>query len=456
MSSHNRQKITDPIEADRAQKRPLAASRTSSGRSTAIERYPAVPVRCHLIADRYPLLDSEFSALISSVSSADLLDQQDPDSDARVLLLLPIDEAAPGNDTYSDNRLLEKFSAIRQAAALKRVPLVLIGDNPASLRRVGYPANTLATITNSPDGARALRRLMRNFGQRKHQRIWVVDEAGSSLSDLFECHGFDVQQVDQVVGIDSVDEGVTSRNAAEHILLISCGARCFSDCEKFPPHFESALQSNDLLSMTVILDDMSADMKPLWEERGANTLMLSELNEFALVEEITKKLYMQHQVAILHQDTMRNPSSGMYNKTYLDDCGRRLHSMAGRGSLFFAVAVVQFRNNEISCSELDTDALQQVNAYIGQYLRQHDVVAQRFPGELVFLITSSTPPGLQAFLQRLSDYLQEFITEYLHCDVDLAIGATAENGVSFDAMLHRATMAALQCQLPGSRIVLTL
>ena len=456
MSSYSRQKHTGSAEPLESQQHQSGSLQINSGRLNAIERYPAAPVRCHLIADSYPALHPEFSPLISSVSSVDVFDDETLAIGAKTLLVLPVDDSVGNHRDDSTTKLLEELCVARQVTGSAQLPVVLVCSNPTSLRRMGCPANTLATITNSADGAYRLRRLMRQFGQRQHQRIWIIGDKDTTLGDLFDCHGFDARRADQIKDIDSIDAGVTSRHAAEHILLVSCGPRCFSDHDNCPPHFVSALQGNDLLSMSVILDETSIDMKPAWEERGATTMMLSQINEQTLIEQITQKLYIQHQVAILHHDAVRNPNSGMYNKSYLDDCGRRLHGMASRGSLFFAVAVVQLRSKENGHGEPDSDALSQVSKYISQHLREHDVVAQRFPGELVFLITNSTPPGLQSFLQRLSDNLQEFLTDHLQRDIDLAIGATAENGVSFDAMLHRATMAALQCKIPGSRIVLTL
>ncbi len=456
MSTNQRQNPAEPLEVRSELQQPADALRMKSGRLNAMERYSATPVRCHLIADSYPALNPEFSSLISAAGSIDVFDAKVLDSSATTILVLPVGENDLNPSENSANRVLEKYNRARQATASLQVPLVLVCDNPTSLRRMGYPANTLAAITNSPDGACRLRRIINQFGQRRHQRIWIVGDDGASLSGLFSCHGFDTRQIDCVTEIESVDVGVTSRNSAEHILLLSCGPKCYSDYENFPPHFVSALQSNDLLSMNVVLDETSADMKPAWEERGAATMMLSDVDQQALIDQTSRKLYLQHQIAILHHDAVRNSVTGIYNRTYLDDCGRRLHSMASRGSLFFAVAVIQFRSNEAGQIDFDGNVLSRVSSYISQHLREHDVVAQRFPGELVFLITNSTPPALHSFLQRLSDHLHEALSETLQLDVDLAIGATAENGVSFDAMLHRATMAALQCKIPGSRILLTL
>ena len=106
--------------------------------------------------------------------------------------------------------------------------------------------------------------------------------------------------------------------------------------------------------------------------------------------------------------------------------------------------------------ELESRALAKIDKHIKKHLRQHDIVAQRFPGELVLLITSSAQLELASLLQRLSEEIQMFVAEELDRKIELAVGATAENGVNFDAMLHRATMAALQCKLPGSGVIVML
>jgi len=63
---------------------------------------------------------------------------------------------------------------------------------------------------------------------------------------------------------------------------------------------------------------------------------------------------------------------------------------------------------------------------------------------------------LSAVLERLSLDLQGYLESSLRQNLEIAVGATNENGVSFDAMIHRATMAALQCHMPGARAIVIL
>ena len=84
------------------------------------------------------------------------------------------------------------------------------------------------------------------------------------------------------------------------------------------------------------------------------------------------------------------------------------------------------------------------------------MVAQRFSGELVCLLTSVGNLTLSAVLERLSSDLQDHVAGVSRLNIRVAVGATNENGVSFDAMIHRATMAALQCHMPGTGEIVVL
>lgn len=425
--------------------------RFSSTNMSAIERYPATPVRCHLIADRHPTLHSSFNTLIDATSSdIDFLQNRAVDL-ASIFLLVPVSD-----DVFARQDVLKDLRLTQASAKNEHLPIVVITEGNSGSRHVGFPPNVVATIPNSPDGAKALRKVIKRFAQRRHQRLWLVGDNGTYLENIFTCLGFDVRSVQHPFQVVGINECMNTRNGAEHIMFASCGPRCYSDYDNFPANIESALDGNDLLSMSVILDEVSMELKAGWESRGASTFILNDIVEEDLVKRATDVLYMQHQIAMLHQDVIRDPESGIYNKTYLDDCGRRLHSMARRGDLFFAVAVVQFRMKSATVDNLEAKALAMIGQYIKAHLREHDIVAQRFPGELVFLITSSAQLELASFLQRLSDEIQDYIDESLDRKPELAIGATAENGINFDAMLHRATIAALQCKMPGSGLIVML
>ena len=451
MPSINRQKSADHDESHDQRDMPSAQLISGSGAMSGIERYPATPVRCHVIAERHPVLDSSFNTLIDAASSDVEFLQNRATDQTCVFLLLPV-----ADDIFSRQDVLKNLRLTQTSEKNEHKPIVLVTNGPSHTRHVNLPPNVVAVITNDADGSKALRRLIKRFAQRRHQRIWLVGDNGSYLANIFSCLGFDVQSVQHPYQILGVDENMNTRNGAEHIMFASCGPRSFADYDNFPATIESALQSNDLLSMSVILDEVSVELKAGWESRGASTLIFNDIIEQDLINRATDALYMQHQLAMLHQDVIRDPASGIYNKTYLDDCGRRLHSMASRGDVFFAVAVFQFRMKSAISDELESRALAKIDKHIKKHLRQHDIVAQRFPGELVLLITSSAQLELASLLQRLSEEIQMFVAEELDRKIELAVGATAENGVNFDAMLHRATIAALQCKLPGSGVIVML
>lgn len=451
MPSNSSQKLADYDDTHDQRDMPSEHLCSGSAAMSAIERYPATPIRCHLIADKHPTLHSSFNTLIEAISSDVEFLQNNAADLASTFLLIPVSD-----DSFARQDVLKNLRLTQSSAKNEHLPIVVITDGLPGTRHVGFPPNVVATIPNSPEGAKALRQLIKRFAQRRHQRLWLVGDNGTYLENIFTCLGFDVRSVQHPYQIVGVDECMSNRNGAEHIMFASCGPRCYGDYDNFPANIESALKGNDLFSMSVILDEVSMELKAGWESRGATTFLLNDLAEEDLVKRATDTLHMQHQIAMLHQDVIRDPESGIYNKTYLDDCGRRLHSMASRGDVFFAVVVMQFRMKSAITDKLEAKALAMIDQHIKSHLREHDIVAQRFPGELVFLITSSAQLELASFLQRLSDEIQNYVAEELDRKLELAIGATAENGVNFDAMLHRATMAALQCKMPGSGIIVML
>jgi len=94
--------------------------------------------------------------------------------------------------------------------------------------------------------------------------------------------------------------------------------------------------------------------------------------------------------------------------------------MASRGNLFFAVVVIQFRVRNSLSEGIDTDLVRDLNVFIQQRLREYDVVAQRFSGELVCLLTSVGNLTLSAVLDRLSCDLQNYLESSIRQDLDVA------------------------------------
>jgi len=356
MPSINSQKLAEHDDSHDQRNMPSERLRSSSAAMSAIERYPATPVRCHLIADKHPALNSSFNTLIDAISSdVDFLQNNATDL-ASTFLLIPVSD-----DAFARQNVFKNLRLTQASAKNEHLPIVVITDGPPGTRHVGFPPNVVATIPNNADGAKALRQSIKRFAQRRHQRLWLVGDNGTYLENIFTCLGFDVRSVQHPYQIVGVDECMSTRNGAEHILFASCGPRCYADYENFPAKIETALKGNDLFSMSVILDEVSVDLKAGWESRGVSTFLLNDIVEEDLVKRATDALYMQHQIAMLHQDVIRDPESGIYNKNYLDDCGRRLHSMASRGDVFFAVAVVQFRMKNAITDKLEAKALAMIH-----------------------------------------------------------------------------------------------
>ena len=445
------QKIIDVDTDQEFPRQSVAATGVENTRNTGYTPVLApVDVRCHLVSNKTSLLFEGFSELIRSASS-DWNYISTSDDTALQLKLIPHDLVADENeDSWSD------LHKIRLKAADESVLTVIVSSNPAAARRIEFPPNVLQVIGNDIEGVAALRRLIRRIEQRRLQKLWLVGDENPYLAQLFSSLGYPVQSVDKLHQITGLDECVTLRNCSCHVILVSCGRKSYVDYDTCPGVIKAALNTNDLFSMHVIIDEAGLDLKSQWEHRGVSITELKHLRERELVDSVSSKLHMQHQLSLLHSDVIRHPSTGIYNKTYLDDCGRRLHAMASRGNLFFAVVVIQFRVRNSLSEGIDTDLVRDLNVFIQERLREYDVVAQRFSGELVCLLTSVGNLTLSTVLDRLSCDLQNYLESSVRQDLDVAVGATNENGVSFDSMIHRATMAALQCHMPGAGAVVVL
>jgi len=451
MPRTNHQKIID-VDSDRefpqqSVKRADSENKRVTGQAKGLA---PIDVRCHLVSDKTSLLFDGFSDLIRSASN-DWGFNTSNDGGALQLRLIPHDMVEDdGLDSWAD------LHGIRLRAADESILTVVVSNNPAAARRIEFPPNVLKVIGNDDEGVASLRRLIRRIEQRRHQKLWLVGDENPYLAELFTNLGFPVQSVDKLHQITGLDECVTLRNCSCHVILVSCGRKSYVDYDTCPSVIKAALNTNDLFSMHVIIDDAGIDLKSQWEDRGVSITELKNLKERELVDSVSSALHVQHQLALLHNDVIRSPSTGIYNKTYLDDCGRRLHAMASRGNLFFAVVVVQFRLSDSLSEGIDSELISVINTFVQTRLREYDVVAQRFSGELVCLLTSVGNLTLSAVLDRLSNDLQKYLEHATKQNVRVAVGATNENGVSFDAMIHRATMAALQCNMPGAGAIVVL
>lgn len=412
-------------------------------RATAAQRYCAAETQCFCLADSNVELHVDIQARVKSVTNS-VECRSSCDAGVLELGLIPV---GLGNG---------QSEMLISAASSQALPVVLVADDLVAARRNPLPPNVIGVIANDESGAAKLRELCDQVGANVHQNIWLVGEFDDYTRLLIQHLGYNVTCVDQLHQIDFADECPNLRASASIVVLNSSGARSYHDFDKFPAQLEKALNGNDFFSMITLLDAQSCELKYLWQQLGATAIDRRHMLEQEVLDLVQTSLRRQHRLVTLTHDAVRDSQTGIYNKNYLEDSGRRLHAAAQRGESPFAVAVLQLGSSGSLAASDNFAVIQAAHQVLQRELRFNDVVAQRFPEELVCLISSAERYALAGFLERILTAIETELEGRLGHNMPLRIGATIEQGASFDSMMHRATMAALQCRLPESGIVVIL
>ena len=413
----------------------------------AARKFAGASLECFLLADTNAGLHSDIQSQVRCTSNTPECLVTTGDNVLQVGLVTLLQ-----NDQVDDQR----NELLMSAAASMALPVVLVTNDPVAARRSPLPANIVDIVENDTTGAGRLRETTTKLAANVHQKIWLVGQFDDYTGLLFRNLGYQVSEVDQLSEIDFADECANLRASATLVVLNSAGARSYHDYDKFPIVLSQALQGNEFFSMITLLDAHSSELKQYWQQLGATALDSRTLLEHELLDLVRTSLARQHRLVTLQYDAVRDTATGIYNANYLEDTGRRLHAAAARGELSFAVVVLQIRASRSLAGTRTVEIVEAMNEVLLKELRISDVIAQRFPEELVCLISSAERYALASSLERVCDSLQCRFEEQFGLEFPLAIGATAERGASFDAMMHRATMAALQCHLPDNGIVVIL
>ncbi len=412
-------------------------------RDSASVKYRPVEVQFFCLADSNLGLHTDIQARVKSVTNS---------AECRSRCNVGLLELGliPFGATNKQSELL------MSAAATQALPVVVVADDLVAARRSPLPPNVVAVIANDESGAAKLRDISHQIGSHVHQKLWLVGDFNGYTQRLYQNLGYSVTCVDQLHQIDVVDECSNERASASTVVLNSSGERSYHDYDNFPAQLEEAIASNEYFSMFTLLDAQSCELKYLWQQLGVTAIDQRYTLEQEVVGLVRASLSQQHRLVTLNHDALRNCRTGIYNKNYLDEAGRLLHAASQRGETPFAVVVIQLRATDSLASVDNVEIIQNIHQLLQSELRVNDIVAQRFPEELICLISSAERYSLAGLLERVHKAIQVNLESQFGRELPLRIGATVEQGASFDAMMHRATMAALQCSLPDSGIVVIL
>lgn len=414
----------------------------------AATRFKPGEVSCFLLADSNTCLHPDLHREVRVVSNDPGYCETGEESSI-LIGLIPMDDGATRGTTSHAELMI-------QSATSQALPVVLVTEDVSVVRRTSLAPNIVDVVSNDPHGAQRVRELQSQVGANIHQEIWLVGEHDAYTASLLNGLGYQVHCVEKLHEVDCADECSNLRSKAVTVILNSCGPRSYSDFDKFPPRLEQALSGNECFSLFVKLDAQSAELKSLWRQRGVATSDTRYVSESDLVLQVQAALRQQHLLAMLQHDSCRDPRSGICNNNFLEESGRRLHATAQRGDSPFSVVVLQTRMIESLARTAESEIIEVLHECLSRELRESDVIAQRFPGELVCLVTSTGPYALPHLVERLHESVMQDVQQRFGVECSVSIGATAERGIGFDSMMHRATMAALQCQLPDSGLVVIL
>ncbi len=312
-------------------------------------------------------------------------------------------------------------------------------------------------LKETPDSLNYVTNLVKRIYKNKYISILVVDDSASvrrHVRRLLEVHDFSVLEA-------------SDGNEAMRLLSDNSSIRLVI-AEYLTPGMDGLeLVRNirrDHRKEDLAIIGVSASGEALLSSRflkyGANDYLAKPFASEEFYCRITQSLEMLELVRKLKEASIRDALTGLYNRRYFFDAGKKFHSCALRDSMTLAVAMVDIdffkKVNDTYGHKAGDEVLKHVAEGLSGRFRGSDIVA-RYGGEefCVLAVNMSRQAAMTVFDElRRSIERSRTKVDNKSISVTVSIGVCCEPCKSLEEMLAKADDMLYQCKRSGRNRVM--
>ena len=210
---------------------------------------------------------------------------------------------------------------------------------------------------------------------------------------------------------------------------------------------------------------ISASDEPLmcveFLKNGANDFVNKPFVPEEIFSRVISSLEMQHYVKLAQDSAVKDYLTGLHNRKYLYETGRKLYENAKREHLSMVVGMIDIdyfkKINDRYGHEAGDLALKVLGDVLGKALRQSDVVARYGGEEFCVILTNTTLRYAQDVMDKIRLEVEETVISLntISFRMTLSVGIVEQMGGSFDEMLALADKKLYQAKEQGRNRVLS-
>jgi len=312
-------------------------------------------------------------------------------------------------------------------------------------------------LKETPDSLDYVCNLVKRIYKNKYISILVADDSATlrrHVRRLLEVHDFSVMEASD--GEEALR--LLSRNPALRLLITEYNMPGMDGLE-LTRAIRREHRKEDLAIIGV-----SASTEELLSARflkvGANDYLAKPFASEEFYCRITQSLDMLELVRKLKEASIRDALTGLYNRRYFFDAGKKFHSCALRDSMTLAVAMIDIdffkKVNDTHGHKAGDEVLKHVADGMSGRFRGSDIVA-RYGGEefCVLAVNMNRQAALTVFDElRRSIERSRTRVDGASISVTVSIGVCCEPHKSLEEMLATADAMLYQCKRGGRNRVL--
>lgn len=312
-------------------------------------------------------------------------------------------------------------------------------------------------LKETPDSLDYVCNLVKRIYKNKYISILVADDSATlrrHVRRLLEVHDFSVMEASD--GEEALR--LLSRNPALRLLITEYHMPGMDGLE-LTRAIRREHRKEDLAIIGV-----SASTEELLSARflkvGANDYLAKPFASEEFYCRITQSLDMLELVRKLKEASIRDALTGLYNRRYFFDAGKKFHSCALRDSMTLAVAMIDIdffkKVNDTHGHKAGDEVLKHVADGLSGRFRGSDIVA-RYGGEefCVLAVNMNRQAALIVFDElRRSIERSRTRVDGASISVTVSIGVCCEPHKSLEEMLATADAMLYQCKRSGRNRVL--
>jgi len=312
-------------------------------------------------------------------------------------------------------------------------------------------------LKESPDSLDYVTSLVKRIYKNKYISVMVVDDSAAmrrQLRNLLEVHDFSVMEATD--GEEALR--LLARNPLVRLVVTEYLMPGMDGLELVRA-IRREHRKEDLAVIAVA--DMTEELLPSsFLKTGANDFLSKPFTNEEFYCRITQSLEMLELVRTLKEASIRDPLTGLYNRRYFFDAGKKFHACALRGTMTLAVGMIDIdffkKVNDTHGHKAGDEVLKHVADGLSGRFRGSDIVARYGGEEFCVLAANMNRQAALTVFDELRRSIERSRTRVGNASISItvSIGVCCEPHKTLEEMLAAADAMLYQCKRSGRNRVL--